>query len=395
MEGRALEKSTSKDFSGSGSAASIEAIRKREISIDLTAHRISVLLVDDQALVAEIIRQHLTPHTDIELMHCSDPEEAVGVAEKVGATVILQDLVMPTVSGLDLVEAFRANHKTREVPIIVLSSHEEPFIKADAFGRGANDYLVKPPDQVELIARIRYHSKSYINLLEKNEVHEKLLSYAARLEYEQQRSERLLLNILPKEIAERLKGGERDIADYYFEASVLFADIVNFTPLAARLKPKQIVDMLNQIFSAFDELTARYGLEKIKTIGDAYMVVGGIPRWEPNHAAAVANMALAILGLIDHFRWRFEPTFDIRIGLHIGPVVAGVIGKQKFSYDLWGNTVNMACRLEAHGLPGHIQVTEPTMKHLAQSHLFKPRGEVHLKGMGPTMTWFLVGRDDS
>jgi class 3 adenylate cyclase len=188
------------------------------------------------------------------------------------------------------------------------------------------------------------------------------------LQLEQERSERLLLNVLPAPIAARLKVGEGVIADAFPEVTVLFADIVDFTRRSRRISPAQVVQVLNELFSAFDQLAQQRGLEKIKTIGDAYMVAGGLPNPRPDHAEAVAEMALA---LREEVARRSDPSgqpLAVRVGMDTGPVVAGVIGTSKFSYDLWGDTVNTASRMESHGVPGCIQVTARTRKRLAQRH---------------------------
>lgn len=209
---------------------------------------------------------------------------------------------------------------------------------------------------------------------------------------EQQRTESLLLNILPRAIADRLKVSTGAIADYYPEATILFADLVGFTPLAASLPPTDVVAMLNEVFSAFDQLAARYGAEKIKTIGDAYMAVTGLPEPRHDHAALAADLALAMREKIATFGERFGVPVSFRIGLCSGPAVAGVIGTHKFAYDLWGDAVNTAARMEAHGLPGEIQVAEQTFLHLRDRYVLADRGVVDIKGKGPTRTWLLQER---
>jgi adenylate cyclase len=218
-----------------------------------------------------------------------------------------------------------------------------------------------------------------------------LLHYFVReRERAKERSERLLLNVLPAPIAARLKVAERAIADGFEEATVLFADIEGFTRLSERLSPGRVVEILDGIFSAFDELAKEHGLEKIKTIGDAYMVAGGIPISRPNHAEAVADMALAMLERCRELD--ADLRLALRIGMDTGPVVAGVIGRSKFIYDLWGDTVNTASRMESHGIPGHIQVTERTYRRLRDDFLFRSRGTVEVKGKGPMATYLLLGR---
>ncbi len=221
---------------------------------------------------------------------------------------------------------------------------------------------------------------------------EQLRSALDQLSAEQEKSERLLLNILPEAIASRLKQHQAIIADSFPEVTVLFADIVGFTQLASRMEAPALVQVLNEIFSAFDRLSVQHGLEKIKTIGDAYMVVGGLPQPRPDHAKAIAEMALDMIEEISRFNATHRESFRIRIGVHTGPVVAGVIGANKFIYDLWGDTVNIASRMESHGLPDCIQVSKATYELLRHTYHFQERGRIPIKGKGEMSTYLLAGR---
>jgi class 3 adenylate cyclase len=223
------------------------------------------------------------------------------------------------------------------------------------------------------------------------EVRERKQAESALL-IEQEKSERLLLNVLPAQIVTQLKESPGIIATRCQEVTVLFADIVNFTGLAAQMQPADLVEQLNAIFSAFDTLSEQYGLEKIKTIGDAYMAVGGLPVPLADHAEAVLAMAIDMLGGISRFRRQDGDLFQLRIGIHTGPVVAGVIGLKKFSYDLWGDTVNVASRLESHGKAGKIQVSETTYALLKDKHCFERRDKINLKGWGEMQPYFWNGR---
>ena len=199
----------------------------------------------------------------------------------------------------------------------------------------------------------------------------------------------LLLNVLPGPVADRLRGGPVTIADSYAEVTVLFADIVDFTRRSAAADARDVVNLLNAIFSDFDELADRYGLEKIKTIGDAYMVVGGLPQPRPDHTQAVVAFAVAMLAVLKrHCAWDGTP-LAVRIGIHTGPTVAGVIGRRKFIYDLWGDTVNTASRMESYGLANVIQVTPAVRDRLNGAYTFEPRGPIDVKGKGPMMTYLL------
>ncbi len=211
----------------------------------------------------------------------------------------------------------------------------------------------------------------------------------AALKESQEQSERLLLNILPAAIAERLKKDTRAIAEQFDEVTILFADLVGFTPLSTRITPTELVNFLNEIFSKFDELTEKHNLEKIKTIGDAYMVVGGLPVSRVDHAEAVAQMALDMQRVIADFQRKYSEDLQIRIGINTGSAIAGVIGVKKFIYDLWGDAVNIASRMESSGLPGKIQVTEATYERLKDQYQFEKRGQVSVKGRGDMTTYWL------
>jgi len=238
--------------------------------------------------------------------------------------------------------------------------------------------------------RIGRDKSSLLTLL--NRTSEDLEEALRQVAAEQEVSERLLLNILPEAIAERLKKGERTIADSFPEVTLLFVDIAEFTPLSAEMSPRDLVYLLNQLFSAFDRLAKRYGLEKIKTIGDAYMVAGGLPTPRPDHAEAIAEMALGIQKIIPSFMGKENEPLRVRIGIHTGPVVAGVIGINKFSYDLWGDTVSTASRMESHGIEGCIQVTAAAYDCLKDKYEFVERGRISVKGKGKMATYLLVGR---
>jgi guanylate cyclase len=209
---------------------------------------------------------------------------------------------------------------------------------------------------------------------------------------EREKANALLLNVLPKEIAPILKSGQKTIADHHDSVSVLFADIVDSTPLFADLSPAEAVDWLNECFSRFDRLVEKYGLEKIRTVGDNYMIAAGAPNYRPDHAQAMANMALDMVVECRKMQPRNGKHMMFRVGIHSGPLVAGVIGTTKFHYDLWGDTVNIASRMESQGQPGCIQVSEPTYLLLQSKFEFEQRGPIEIKGKGPMPTYFLLRR---
>jgi len=211
------------------------------------------------------------------------------------------------------------------------------------------------------------------------------------LQLEKDKSERLLLNVLPQDVAEVLRDGEETLAEQYESVSVMFADVVGFTPFAAGVEPRRMVALLNEVFSEFDALALRFGVEKIHTMGDGYLAVAGAPRRRPDHAQAVARMALEMLRWLEEQRERMPAELQFRIGINTGPVVAGVIGTSKFQYDVWGDAVNLASRMESHGVPGRIQVAPATEELLRHEFELTHRGPIEVKGKGVVETWFLEG----
>jgi len=254
---------------------------------------------------------------------------------------------------------------------------------------GPSDELAK--ENLRLTRRLQRLEANVRRLEEFQDSNSTLASrLLAELEAERARSERLLLNVLPQRIIDRLEAGELLIADRHDEVSVLFADVVGFTEISSRLAPAALIDEMNQLFSGFDAICERTGVEKIKTIGDAYLVIGGL-EGETDHQAAVAETALQMIEQVEA-RPSGDTDWRIRIGLHTGPAVAGVIGTAKFAYDVWGDTVNVAARLEAASEPNRVHVSSLLADQLGDRFRFTPRGTVELKGKGFVQTCFLVGR---
>jgi class 3 adenylate cyclase len=245
------------------------------------------------------------------------------------------------------------------------------------------------------IARVIRVLRLMSTVIESNAIKAKnreLAAAYAALEEEKHKSERLLLNILPELVAQRLKNEVRIIADSFPAATVLFADIAGFTRFSQGIRPEELVDILDDIFTRFDRLAEAHRVEKIKTIGDAYMAVAGVPEPRSDHAAAIADMALEMMEAMAAFNRERKLSLDIRIGIHSGPVIAGVIGRKRFIYDLWGDTVNTAARMESHSEPGYIQVTDDTRRLLGETFDLEPRGVLTVKDKGIMTTWFLRGK---
>ena len=270
-----------------------------------------------------------------------------------------------------------------------------------------SDSLLPPPVRIPTSTTVFFFALNFAavstivflllrySAIEKQKAQLRLEEAHQLLQLEQERSERLLLNILPRPIAERLKNSDQTIADGFSDVSVMFVDIVNFTRIAEGLNPQQVFAMLNRVFSSFDELAEKYGLEKIKTIGDAYMVAGGLNDQRADFTAALVDLALEMRDLLQRDFQVNAMHLEVRIGIGSGPVVAGVVGKKKFIYDLWGDTVNLASRITSEGIPGIVQVDETTYRKLQHNFDFQRPQTIYLKGKGDTVVYRAIGRKTS
>lgn len=343
-----------------------------------------VLVVDDSETNRDILVRRLT-RAGYEVETAADGALALEAVVLRRFDLVLLDIMMPGLNGYQVLERLKTTPELRDIPVIMISALDEIDGIVRCIEMGAEDYLPKPFNPVLLRARVEAS-------LEKKRLRDREQAYLAQLRIEREKSERLLLNILPSAIAERLKEDQGIIAESFTEATILFSDVVGFTQMSARIKPVELVYLLNEIFSSFDELAARHGLEKIKTIGDAYMVAAGLPERRADHAEAMAEMGLDMQAALDAFNRARGTTLNIRTGINTGPVVAGIIGTSKFIYDLWGDAVNTASRMESHSTPGRIQVTAATFERLRHAYLFEPRGTINIKGKGDMSTYFLLGR---
>ncbi len=341
----------------------------------------NILVVDDDVVYQTLLASKLKRDGYI-VAKAKNGRQALEILASQPFDVVLLDIQMPEMDGYQVLERMKNNEKLRHIPVIVISGEEGMESVIRCIEHGALDFLPKEPFNARLLEARMNAALSAKRLYEKEQ------SYLA----EKEKSEQLLLNILPAPIAERLKQGEEVIADSFEDVSVLFADLVNFTPLSTQIKPAELVELLNDVFSVFDELAREYGLEKIKTIGDSYMIVGGVPTPRPDHAEAIADIALDMQNGIARFNALRGEAFQLRIGINTGPVVAGIIGTTKFSYDLWGDTVNIASRMESHGVESGIQVSAATYERLQDTYQFEERGEIPIKGKGKMKTYMLIGK---
>jgi adenylate cyclase len=351
----------------------------------------SILVVDDQEANVLLLERMLRGAGYTSVASTKDPHQVCEFHRRNRYSLILLDLQMPGMDGFQVMEGLKEIETDGYLPILVITA--QPDHKLRALQAGAKDFVSKPFELAEVLMRVH-------NMLEVRLLHLETKKLYDRVAAEQKISERLLLNVLPQAIIERLKarpnvagnGFPEIIADSYSEATILFAGLHDFSRLTERMAAADLVTLLNKIYSGFDALVQKLSLEKIKIIGESYMIAAGVPVPRPDHAEAIAEAALALQQEIARHDAPNEETFSLRIGINTGPVVAGVIGRTKFSYDVWGETVNTAWHMETYGAPGHIQVNETTYALLCDKYLFEDRGEFYVKDKGELKTYFLKGR---
>jgi len=342
-----------------------------------------ILIVDDQDANVLLLERMLRGANYTSIAATTDPRQVCDLHRQGRFDLILLDLQMPGLDGFQVIEALKEIETEGYLPVLVITAQQEHKLRA--LKAGARDFVSKPFDVAEVLLRVR------------NMVELRLLHFESKKLYDEvvaqhKVSEGLLLNVLPHAIAERLKARPGVIADDFPEATILFAGLHDFPRLTENMAAGEVVKLLGDIYSSFDAVVEKLGLEKIKTIGDAYLVAGGVPSPRPDHAQAIAEAALAFQREIVKHEAPHGETFSLRIGIDSGLVVAGVIGKTKFSYDVWGETVNTAWHMEIYGAPGHIQVNENTHALLLGQYVFEERGEFYVKDKGALKTYFLKGR---
>lgn len=352
----------------------------------------TILVVDDSRTLRKILIRELNSLGFQKILEATDGLEALELIKVNPVDLMLLDMEMPELDGLGVLKNLKADEKYQSLPVIVISGADQFEKTIKCIEIGAEDYLPKPFDPILLRARI-FSSLEKKRLRDLDQLHLEMLNQEKQLlEIEQMKTEKLMLNILPRPIAERLKRGEKNISGSYPDVSILFSDLVGFTKMSSEVSATELVKLLNDLFTRFDKRADMLGLEKIKTIGDAYMVVGGLPIPRSDHAELCADMALGMFEDLQEFNQQNKASLNMRIGINSGPVVAGVIGYTKFSYDLWGNTVNTASRMESTSQPGRVQVSPSTYEALKQTFRFEDAGLMECKGLGEIRTYLILDK---
>jgi adenylate cyclase len=351
----------------------------------------SILIVDDKEANISLLDQMLRGAGYTAITSTSHSRDVCVLHRKHRYSLVLLDLQMPGMDGFQVMEELKTIETDGYLPVLVVTA--QPDLKLRALKAGAKDFVSKPFELAEVLIRV-------YNMIEVRLLHLATKKLFDDLATQQNVSERLLLNVLPRAIADRLKArrevspGESPeiIADSFPEASILFAGLHDFSRLTQALPATEVVTLLNEIYSGFDAIVEKFSLEKIKTIGESYMIAAGVPTPRADHAEAIAEVALALQQNVVRYDAPNKETFSLRIGINSGPVIAGVIGKTKFSYDVWGDTVNTAWHMQTYGAPGHIQVNETTYARLHAKYSFEDRGEFYIKDHGELKTFFLKAR---
>ncbi|MCE5336051.1 MAG: response regulator [Desulfobacteraceae bacterium] len=368
---------------------------------NLTQHRITVLLVDDQPIVGEAMRRVFESEQDIDFHFCSDPTEALRDANRIHPTVILQDLVMPQIDGLVLVRYFRANKTTRDVPLIVLSSKEEALTKAEAFSLGANDYMVKFPDKLEVLARVRYHSGGYINLLQRNEAYSALLENQRQLEARNRLIRKMFGRYLSDEIVDTILktpdgmelGGEKR------KITMLMSDLRGFSSISESLSAESVLDIINIYLEKMTEIILKYEGTIDEFIGDGILVIFGAPISRGNDAQRAVACAMEMQTAMEEVNVRMEqsgyPKVSMGIGINTGHVVVGNIGSHKRTkYGVVGKNVNLTSRIESYTVGGQIFISASTLEECGPVLRIDNQMQVMPKGVKEPITIYEVGGID-
>lgn len=342
-----------------------------------------LLLVDDDRLNLKVIGRRLE-RMGFNVITANRGLAALEVLGQAEVDLVMLDIMMPELDGFGTLAQIRADERWQNLPVIMLTALDDAESTARCLAKGADDYVSKPFDETVLQARIDV-------ALDRKKLRDKEHRLMERVRAEKHVSENLLHSILPPSVANRLRSGEDQLVDRFSAATVIFVDIVGFTLFSATHEPEQTVALLNDLFRRFDQLVDKHGLEKIKTIGDAYLAVAGVPEPVDDHAVRGARLALEVLQAVDGFNVKHGIKWSVRMGLHSGPLVAGIIGSRKFAYDLWGDTVNVASRLESNAQPDQIVLSAEIAAKLADTFTVEPLPDMQLHNRGRMQVFELVG----
>ena len=353
--------------------------------------RAKILIVDDKEANVVLLERMLGGAGYTGVTSTLDSRGVCALHAKNAYDLIVLDLQMPGMDGFEVMEGLKRIEKDDYMPVLVVTA--QPDHKLRALKAGAKDFISKPFDIAEVLTRV--HNMLEVRLLHvairrKNDELKKLFDQVVA---ERKVSERLALHVAPDSIAARLHARPDVTADAFADATVLIAEVVGFTELAPAARPEQLALLLEEIFAAFDELVKSRGLRKIKTLGNSYMAAAGVPQAAGDHAAQAAHVSLDMIDAVDRFNERSGHSLQVRVGIATGAVVAGVIGKRMYVYDVWGDAVNIASRMESHGVAGRVQVAESTRRRLGEPFLLEERGVLEVEGEGDLKTWFVTGGD--
>jgi adenylate cyclase len=342
-----------------------------------------ILIVDDNEDNRYTLQLLLESDGHEPIVTASGGSEAIALLNKENFSLVLLDMMMPDLNGDEVLKIIKGNPDTRDIPVVMISADNDTEKVSKCIDLGADDYLPKPFNPTILRARIGA-------ALRQRSLRALEIEYLGKLEQAKKESDSLLRNLFPPEIAARLRNGDSNIADNFDDATVIFADVVGFGKITARMKAFEIVGCLNLLFNEFDRLAEDVGVEKIKTIGDNYMAVAGVPTPRSGHGRIATKLALDMIGAAGRLQSRLPAPFLIRVGLHSGPVMAGVIGTRKFVYDVWGDTVNMAARVEAASQPNRVLVSAATAKNLGADFVLDGPHNIETKEARVLETFFVA-----
>lgn len=375
-----------------------------KVVLDSTLYEKTILLVDDTPENIDILNSLLS---DFNRKVALNGEKALELAASANPDLILLDIDMPGMSGLEVCRRLKENPQTQNIPVIFLTANVEKKITVEGFRVGACDYMTKPFDPDELMMRVKtqlelMESRQRLeNIVRQLEVSSKMLKHSNEelsrqknaIETERKKADSLLLNVLPESVAKELKEKGAVVPRHFPIASVMFTDLVNFSKISKGLTPAEMIDELNNIFVGFDEILERNNMEKIKTIGDGYMAAGGVPNENTSNPVDAVTAGLEMIAFLKNYNSKpgreGKPAWECRIGIHTGELIAGVIGKNKFVYDIWGDSVNTASRMESSGAPGKVNISGITYHLVKDKFACERRGNIEVKNMGKMDMYFV------